>query len=128
MIAALFLVASMQPASQSVLSDPEEIACYSENHSQKGVETCAKEALERAENSFRLFWRNTLPEYGNDNPRTTKLLKESQANWLKYRDAWCDVVAHDNHGALPMTVWTCKAKLTRERTAAVLDLIAGTNE
>ena len=124
----LFLAAALQPASQSVLNDPEEIACYSKNRAPKSQESCAKKALERAESRLSLFWRNTLAEYGGDNRRTTKLLKESQANWLKYRDAWCDVVAHDNHGAIPMTMWTCKAKLTRERTGAVLDLIAGTNE
>ena len=124
----LVLAAALQPLSQSVLNDQEEIACYAQNQPESGVEICAKEALQRAENALSLYWRNTLAEYGNDNPNTTKLLQESQANWLKYRDAWCDVVAHDNHGAIPMTVWTCKAKLTRERTGVILDLIAGTNE
>ena len=128
MIAALFLVAALQPPSPATLDDPQETACYAETQSQKGVERCAHEALTRAESSMALFWRNTLAEYGNDNPRSMKLLKMAQADWLKYRRAWCDVVAHDNHGSNPTTNADCLARLTRERTQAIMKLIQGTNE
>ena len=128
MIAGLLLVAALQAPSPATLDDPQETACYAETQPQKGAERCAHEALTRAESSMALFWRSTLAEYGNNNPRSTKLLKMAQGDWLKYRRAWCDVVAHDNHGSNPSTNAGCQAKLTRERTQAIKELIQGTNE
>jgi len=128
MIVGLLFVAAFQAPSPATLDDPQETACYAEAQSPKGAERCAREALARAESSMDLFWRNALAEYGNNNPRSSKLLKMAQGDWLKYRRAWCDVVAHDNHGSNPSTNAGCQAKLTRQRTQAILELIQGTNE
>ena len=126
MIAVLVAAAAMQPSAP--VDDQQELACYQHGASEKARERCDKEALQRAEQELGVFWDNTLAEYDRSYPTSRKLLIGAQANWLKYRDAWCDVVARDNHGSNPSTKAACQARLTRQRTQVIKDLIEGTNE
>ena len=128
MIAALIVASALQPLPATALDDPLETACHASSRSINAKERCEVEALRRAEDNMAFYWRNTLAEYGKDNPRSTSLLKKAQADWLNYRRAWCDVVARDNHGSNPSSSSACMLKLTRQRTQAILELIQGTNE
>src|SRR5690242_2327880 len=57
-------------------------------------------ALPRLLRGQKTKWRCSgvipLPNMGTTHPRSTKLLKQAQADWLNYRNRWCDVVGRDN--------------------------------
>ena len=126
MIVALLIAAAEV---QSAPDDPAENACYERDQSQQGMNICAGEAYERADNALNAQWARVLTLYGED-AESKKLLLDGQRAWLKYRDAQCDLAAFDNRGGSiwPLIHSGCLANLTRRRTKELADLIAGESE
>jgi uncharacterized protein YecT (DUF1311 family) len=58
-------------------------------------------------------------------PGYFKSLLEAQRGWLRYRDAHCQVDGYSARGGSlePLLVATCKARLTRQRTLELKDLV-----
>ena len=122
MIGALLLFAALQPAT----SDPEETACYARDQSQQGMNICAGEAYQRADEALNAEWRKLQAHYGDD-ADAKALLLEGQRAWLTYRDAQCEMLAYDVRGGSiwPLVNSGCLAELTRRRTRELAEIRQG---
>ena len=124
MIVALLIASAVaQPADKD--DDPIETACLERDQSQQGMNRCAGDAYQRADEALNAQWKKALAAYsGNER----KLLLDSQRAWLRYRDAHCEVAASDAIGGSmwPMLNSGCLASLTRQRTRELKELIEGT--
>jgi uncharacterized protein YecT (DUF1311 family) len=121
-VALLIALAGMQAAAD----DPIETACYKQDESQQGMNRCAGEAYERADTALNAQWQKVIARYSDD-AEAKALLLNGQREWLKYRDAQCEIAAFDNRGGSiwPLINSGCLARLTRERAAELADLLAG---
>ena len=110
-------------AEPSALGDPIEDACYERDQSQQGMNRCAGEAYERADEALNAQWKKVMAVYGDD-PETKAILLDSQRSWLKYRDSQCRLTAHDSLGGsiYSLILSGCLADLTRKRTQQLVDL------
>ena len=113
-------------AAQSAPDDPQETACYERDQSQMGMNMCAGEAYERADKALNAQWQKVMAHYGDD-AEAKKLLLDGQRAWLTYRDSTCEIAAFDNRGGSiwPLINSMCLARLTRERTAELANLLEG---
>ena len=104
--------------------DPLEEACYAADHSQQGMNRCAGDAFQRADEALNLQWAKVTAVFADDAEGKT-LLVDTQRAWLKYRDGQCKLAALDSVGG---SIWllinsSCLAELTRQRTKQLIDLL-----
>ena len=120
-----FCAAGQAESTKHDIQDAEEVACYQADYSQQGMNMCAGEAFQRADNALNAQWAKVMA--GEGDKKLVDLLLESQRAWLKYRDAQCLAAAADSIGGSiwPMLVSGCKAELTRERTHELKVMLQG---
>jgi uncharacterized protein YecT (DUF1311 family) len=106
---------------------------------QQEMNWCAAEDYARADAALNRQWKETraamkrrdaeAPRYGvpfDGQPGFFASLLEAQRAWLAWRDAHCRLEGYEARGGSlePLLVSTCKARLTRARTAQLLELAA----
>lgn len=101
---------------------------------QSELNACAASDYQIADRAMNAQWRTTVNklraddrENGPDSfgPPTADILLKSQRAWLAYRDAECDLASQEARGGSmqPMLASGCMARLTRERTQLLKQLI-----
>ena len=118
-----FVIAAAQP--QAAPDDPLETACYKADYSQQGMNRCAGEAYQRADKALNVEWAKIVGAKGE--VEEEKLLLAAQRAWIKYRDAHCAAATYDSKGGSiwPMLVSGCMAKLSRQRTRELVEMLEG---
>jgi uncharacterized protein YecT (DUF1311 family) len=97
---------------------------------------CASRQFEKADRALNAQWKMTLAEMrkrdadpaeqdSTGRPGFADALLTSQRTWLAYRDAQCQLERLQAHGGsmASMLEIMCKASLTDQRTAALLEAI-----
>ena len=126
MIPALFLAVALQG---SIDARAREFHC-ADPQTQLEMNMCAGLDFERADAELNAVWREAvagaraadaeLDRRYDQRPTTEAKLREAQRAWLVFRDAHCTVQGYDEArgGSMePMVYGSCRAALTRRRTA-----------
>ena len=101
---------------------------------QAAMNLCAGRDFQAADRALNRQWTKTAAEMRRRDKAMTRddgrpgyfdALLDAQRKWLAYRDAHCRAEGYMARGGSmePMLVGTCKADLTRKRTAQLRDLI-----
>jgi uncharacterized protein YecT (DUF1311 family) len=131
MIATLLLALALQG---SLDARAREFHC-DDPQNQMEMNMCAGLDFERADAELNILWRQViasarvrdreLDRRYDQRPTTEAKLREAQRAWLLFRDAHCTVQGYDEArgGSMePMVYGSCRATLTRQRTAQLRGL------
>ena len=103
-------------------------SCADKAQTQIGQDRCANEEAVRAESALNDVYKGFLAKIAGDSLAIAKL-REAEAAWLRYRDAYIEAVYPSRDKQLaygteyPMDVDLLSAKMTREHLAAITYLI-----
>ena len=100
---------------------------------QLAMNFCAKQDFDAADAELNATWKSVFPEIksrasgGDDNPQKDwpSLVLKAQRNWIDFRDAHCDSVSIAYRGGSiePLIYHSCRAELTRRRTAQLKSFV-----
>jgi uncharacterized protein YecT (DUF1311 family) len=122
----IILLASSLCCSQD---SPEYHACSQNANTQHEMHACASEEARRADAELNKVYKLVLSKV-RDNALATTKIRAAQRAWLVYRDAYIEATypAKDKqaeYGSMfPMEVDLLAAKLTRQQTAALRELLS----
>ena len=103
-------------------------ACNDKANTQAAMNACAGDEASRADNELNEVYR-TLVTKSASQPEAVAKIKAAERAWLAYRDAYMDAMyrAKDKqaeYGSIyPLEANLLRAKLTREQTSALKDLL-----
>ncbi len=120
----MFLASCLSFAQDS----PQYRACSKQANTQYAMNVCANEEAKRADDELNRIYKLLLTKVRDDALATDKI-KAAQKAWIAYRDAYIAAMypAEDKqaeYGSIfPMEVELLGAKLTRQQTAALREIL-----
>jgi uncharacterized protein YecT (DUF1311 family) len=102
--------------------------CMSKANTQMAMNACANEEVQRADAELNEIYQKLLSS-ATDQSGAVEKIKAAERTWIAYRDAYIDAMypAKDKQAAygssFPMEVDFLRAKLTRQQTMALTDLL-----
>ena len=105
-------------------------ACVDRDDRQGALTACANAAYNRADHGLNVQWAKTAEAFkrhdkvssGSSEEPAFPLLLKAQRAWLAYRNATCRSVSLDNGSISPMNFALCMERITKLRTAELLEL------
>lgn len=118
---------ALAPLSASAQNSRQYLDC-SHNAQTQAVNACADQELKRVETELNGTYHALMAETAQQAEAAAKI-KSAQKAWLVFRDAYLEAMYPDadkqsEYGSLyPMQVALLRAKLSRQQTAALKDLL-----
>jgi len=125
-LAALLL--SLAPCLSSAQNSKQYVSCSQNAQTQAAMNACADQELKSVgtelNSTYRALMAKTAPQ-----PETVAKIKSAERAWLVFRDAYLAAMfpaadKQTEYGSIyPMQLALLRAKLTRQQTAALKDLL-----
>lgn len=115
------------PCLGSAQNSRQYVACSQNAQTQAAMNACADQEFKRVDTDLNRTYRALLAKTAQQ-PEATAKIKSAQKAWLVFRDAYLEATypATDKaeYGSMyPLQLALLRAKLTRQQTAALKDLL-----
>lgn len=121
------LLLTLSPSLCSAQNSKQYVDCSQNAQTQAAMNACADQEFKRVDTDLNRTYRALLAKTANQ-PETSAKIKSAQKVWLTFRDAYLEAMypATDKaeYGSMyPLQLALLRAKLTRQQTAALKDLL-----
>src|SRR5690242_17363053 len=122
------LLLAFTPSLGSAQDSKQYLDCSHNAQTQAVMNACADQELQRVDAGLNKTYRALLAKTTSE-PETAAKIKSAQKAWLVFRDAYLEAMfpaaeKQTEYGSMyPMQFALLRAKLTRQQTAALRDLL-----